>query len=208
MKRLSQLIIFVSILSFLGCASIPSRNIVDGVYTSPNGGFTYKLPGGLDETRITENILPQGGNVQFFQWSHFKRIDYVSFRPTIEKEIQNDEFRKKLLKNFAMGTFVPSIAQHVPGTEVKKTEFRDNAGVSAFYVSMLLPQASTKSLNGKRLDACRCMLIHATAEGIYALTASAGVDTRDTPDHDKAFEKTEEWLNPHLLQFVNQVKIQ
>ncbi len=207
-RIICQLALLFGAVFILGCASNPYKNIVEGVYNSPNGGFAYEMSAEIPEDlKVTENILPQGGNVQFFQWSHFKRIDYVNFSPTVEKEIQDISFHKALVKNFAMGIFVPAISQDVPGAKVVRSMFEDRNGVPVFYVSMLLPQASTKSLNGKRLDACRCMLAHVTATAGYVFTVSGGIDDRRITDKQEAFDQTEERLKKKLSAFFNDVKL-
>lgn len=204
MNFLSQLIVSVAVIASVGCAST-STNVAQGVYKSPNGGFTYRLPDVVRDENIVENILPEGGNVQFYQKSHFKRIDYVRFSPTVEKEIQNTEFHKTLVKNFAMGTIVPAISQSIPGAEVKSGNMEDRGGMPVYYVSMLLPKAST--MNGKKLDACRCMIVHTTAKGAFVFTVSTGIEVKDGSSNDAAFKQTEKWLKRELIRFFDEVRI-
>jgi hypothetical protein len=194
-------------LSILGCASSPTGPV--GTYRSPNGGFTYEIPPDIfDEPKVTEDILPQGGNVQFFYGSHFKRIDYAIFNPAAEKEIQEIGFRKRLLENFTMGAIVPAISRYVPGAKVKESVFEEQGGVPVFYVSMLLPQASTTSLNGTNLDECRCMLTHSNGKLAYVFTVSAEVDDRGATSQEEAFAQTEKWLKQELSLFFSTVEIQ
>ncbi len=196
----------VTVLLLAGCA-MPSRNLVEGVYTSPNGGFSYTVPEPVLLEGMRENILPNGGNVQFFQWSHFKRVDYVSLNPTVEREIQDRGIREEMLLGFSVGTFVPGIVQYVPRAEVRKADLEEVHDVPVLYVTMFMPGASTEILNGKRLDACRCFLAHTDGKRMYVFTVSAGIDPRGELTPEKAFSRTEEWLKPELLRFFDQVSI-
>ena len=209
MKRvvlIAQLI--VSILLF-GCVTGQQPNIVDREYRSPNGGFDYYIfpKGSYEEVRVLQSILPEGGNVQFIQRSQLRRIDYANLNPTAEKQIQDKEFRKGLIKNFTEGTLIPSILKYAPKSIVKSSAFQETNNVPLFYVSLFLPESSYMTANGKPYDTCRCMLTHATTNRMFVFTVSGDVDPRDGDKYQDAFAHKEEWLKKQLSQFFDSVNI-
>lgn len=197
----------ITLLSLTGCVTT-SKNIHNGTYVSPNGDFSYSIPHyHLGETEVKDEIFPEGGSVAFYEWSHFKRIDYANFNPTVEREIREEAFRNNVLENFTMGTIVPRISQYVLKARVISTMHEEVGDASVFYVSMLMPKASAKTLNGERMDACRCMLTYSNGKRIYVFTVSAEVDCRDAPVPNDEFGKTEKRLKKILFQFFEDVTI-
>jgi len=191
-----------------GCAT-PSKNLVGGVYVSPNGGFSYEIPE-MDriELKVHEDILPNGGNVRFLQWSHFKRVDYVSLYPTVEREIQDAAFREGFLRLFTTNVFLPGVVEYVPEAEVRETSIEEIGGTRLLYVSMFMPAASATSVDGKRLDGCRCSLTHSDGKRVYVFTVSAAVDRDVELTPEEAFAKTEKWVKRELFSFFGDVRIQ
>ena len=203
----SKTTVTIALLLLAGCAT-PRNAFVGGVYTSPNGGFTYRVPDPELVENVKEHILPNGGNVEFYQWSHFNRIDYVMFNPTVEREIQDRTFRGQLLRNFTMNTIVPGITRFVPGAQVRKAALEEIGGIPVFYVSMFMPEVSNMSENGKRLDACRCSFTHSNGKQAYVFTVSAGIDPKGGSTPQEALIRTEERLKRDLVSFFKRVRIQ
>ncbi|MEN9361453.1 MAG: hypothetical protein RL095_2988 [Verrucomicrobiota bacterium] len=168
-------------------------------YTSPNGGFIYKSDMIYSPQDIQEQILQHGGNVQFVNFQKLRRVDYADFNPTVEKQVENIEFRKMILQGFFHKQFAPSLLRYLPGAKFKSSTFETVNGIPIYAVTLVAPKGSLPAANGSRHDAYRCMLVHTDGKMIWVFTSSGPIG--DNP------EVSEKSIKGDLAQFFGEVNL-
>lgn len=176
------------------------------VYESPLGNFTVPIPVDAEQGG---RVQSQDGVVGFSDdFGTLLRIDYYPLPPEQLEEMESTG-QQEYLQSILIEKYIPqAIFAHVPGAEVKHTEYLEETWEGSYYALVDMPKGSTISKqenNGTaiRLDAYRGLLALINGEFLYIVSSQRSFFNGDNPG---TLEEEAEEIKVNILNFLETIE--
>jgi hypothetical protein len=176
------------------------------VYESPLGNFRVPIP---VDAQQGGRVQSQAGVVGFSDdYGTLLRIDYYPL-PLEHLEEMESTGQEAYFQSILIEKYVPqAIFAHVPGAQVKYTEYLKDVWEGSYYVIIDMPKGSTISKqenNGtvNRLDAYRGIIAFISGDFLYIVSSQRSFFNDDTPN--TLAEEAQE-IKENILEFVQTIE--